>query len=161
MHRKFVFYWLYLGFDSILFLTILSIKECMCIEVRPYICENSWCGNVNSYWWFVLYYLHKSSWCCSSFPTQCLGVYIGYPVPGGNKYMNLTLHVGKSQNGDSKIWSWAPWDSDLRNTVLVRPNNNCKLKTWSLTIIKKKRTIGVGSRWVPDTKIDWPTDHWS
>jgi hypothetical protein len=29
--------------------------------------------------------------------TQCLGVYLFYPVPGGNKYWNLALQVGGAQ----------------------------------------------------------------
>jgi hypothetical protein len=33
--------------------------------------------------------------------TQCPGVQLGYPVPGGNKYRNMTLQVG----GVSKIES--------------------------------------------------------
>jgi hypothetical protein len=30
--------------------------------------------------------------------TQCLGVYLGYPVPGGYKYGDLALQVGIVSN---------------------------------------------------------------
>jgi hypothetical protein len=39
---------------SILFLTILSMKLCLHVEVRPHMCGKTWCGNVISHWWFVL-----------------------------------------------------------------------------------------------------------
>jgi hypothetical protein len=42
------------GSDSILFLTILSLKQCMYIEVRLHVCGDSRCENLNSLWWLVL-----------------------------------------------------------------------------------------------------------
>jgi hypothetical protein len=43
--------------DNVLFLTVLSMKQSMYIEVRPHICGDSVCENVNSLWWFVLCWL--------------------------------------------------------------------------------------------------------
>jgi hypothetical protein len=34
--------------------------------------------------------------------------------------------LGESQIWDSKMWSWVPWDSNLRMTVLARASSNCK-----------------------------------
>jgi hypothetical protein len=34
------------------------------LEVRPHMCEDWRCENVNSNWWFVLCWLYKSYWCC-------------------------------------------------------------------------------------------------
>jgi hypothetical protein len=39
------------------------MKQCMYIEVRPHMCGDSGCGNVNSHWWFVLCWLYKYYWC--------------------------------------------------------------------------------------------------
>jgi hypothetical protein len=40
--------------DNILFLATLSLKQRIYIEVRPYMCGDSRCGNINSNWWFGL-----------------------------------------------------------------------------------------------------------
>jgi hypothetical protein len=69
---------------------------------------------------------------------------------------------------DSRIWSWAPWDSDSTKIVL---ESKCKLQTRLLVregaphqqtrnclrIIFRKELV-TGLRWVPETKTDWPTD---
>jgi hypothetical protein len=56
-------------------------------------------------------------------------VIIGHPLPGGYKYGDLALQVGESRIWDSKMWSWAPRDSDPRMTALARPSSNCKRQT--------------------------------
>jgi hypothetical protein len=35
-------------------LTCPSVALCMCVEVRPHICGDSGCGNVNTRWRFML-----------------------------------------------------------------------------------------------------------
>jgi hypothetical protein len=41
-------------------LTILSTIEYKSMEVRHHMCGDSRCGNVNSFWWFVLCWLYKT-----------------------------------------------------------------------------------------------------
>jgi hypothetical protein len=56
--------------------------------------------------------------------TQCLGVYLGHPVPGGNKYGELALQVG----GVSRIGT-IKYGLESRGTALVRTSSNSKLQT--------------------------------
>jgi hypothetical protein len=46
----------------VLFLTILSMKQCMYME--PYMCRYSRYVNVNSHCWFMSYWLYKPYSCC-------------------------------------------------------------------------------------------------
>jgi hypothetical protein len=100
---------------------------------------------------------------------------LGYPVPGGNKYRNLALLVGgvskietinyaheshgtlngKGCAGDvrQKLKSTDPTSRQRGRPTSTNP----KLSTTK----KSKREWGklvAGPRWVPDTKMDWPTD---
>jgi hypothetical protein len=52
------------GTDSILFLAILSMKQCTYIEVMLHMCGDSRCDNVNPHWWIVLFWLYERFWCC-------------------------------------------------------------------------------------------------
>jgi hypothetical protein len=61
--------------------------------------------------------------------TQCLGVQLGRPVPGGYKYDDLALQVGESRICDSKMWPRVQRESDLRMTALARTRSNCKRQT--------------------------------
>jgi hypothetical protein len=58
--------------------------------------------------------------------TQCPGVYLGHPVPGGytRKYGDLDLQVG----GVSRIRT-IKYDTESRGTALSRTSSNSKLQT--------------------------------
>jgi hypothetical protein len=56
--------------------------------------------------------------------TQCLGVYLGHPVPGGYKYEDLVLQVG----GVSKIGT-IKYGFESRGTAMARTSSNSKLQT--------------------------------
>jgi hypothetical protein len=43
--------------------------------------------------------------------TQCSGVYLGHPVPGGYKYGVLALQVG-GVSDESNFWLWILRDSN-------------------------------------------------
>jgi hypothetical protein len=45
--------------DSNLFLTILSMKQCVYVDVRPHMCGDSRCEKVNSLWLLVLCWLNQ------------------------------------------------------------------------------------------------------
>jgi hypothetical protein len=51
--------------------------------------------------------------------TQCPGVYLSYPVPGGYKYGDLALQVG----GVSRIGT-IKYDLESRGTALARTSSN-------------------------------------
>jgi hypothetical protein len=61
--------------------------------------------------------------------TQCPGVYLGYPVPGGYKYGNVALQVG----GVSRIGT-IKYGLESRGTALTRTSSNSKLQTRPLVI---------------------------
>jgi hypothetical protein len=54
---------------------------------------------------------------------QCLGVYMGHPVPGGNKYRDLALQVG----GVSRIGT-IKYGLESRGTVLTRTSISLERK---------------------------------
>jgi hypothetical protein len=56
--------------------------------------------------------------------TQCLGIYMGHPVPGGYNYGDLALQVG----GISRIGT-IKYGIESRKTALARTNTNSKLQT--------------------------------
>jgi hypothetical protein len=56
--------------------------------------------------------------------TQCPGVYLGHPVPGGYKYGDLTPQVG----GVSRIGT-IKCGLESRGTALARTSTNSKLQT--------------------------------
>jgi hypothetical protein len=58
--------------------------------------------------------------------TQCLGVQLGHPVPGGYKYGDLARQTGGSLETETAKYSR---DSDLRMTALARTNSSCKRQT--------------------------------
>jgi hypothetical protein len=63
----------------------------------------------------------------------------GNPVPWGYNGATLFLgdinsgtwssRLGESQIWESKMWSWVPWDSDLRMTALEKSSSNWKRQT--------------------------------
>jgi hypothetical protein len=58
------------------------------------------------------------------FKTQCPGLYLGYPVPGGYKYGDLALQVeGASRIGTIK------YGLEYRRTALARTSSNSILQT--------------------------------
>jgi hypothetical protein len=68
----------------------------------------------------------------------------GKREPSAWGYNWATLYLGDISTGSwpsrqvesriwgSKIWSWVPWDSDLRMTALARASSNCKWQTCPL-----------------------------
>jgi hypothetical protein len=56
--------------------------------------------------------------------TQCPGVYLGHPVPGGYKYRDLALQVA----GVSRIWT-IKYSLESRGNALARTSSNSKLLT--------------------------------
>jgi hypothetical protein len=61
-------------------------------------------------------------------------------------------------------------DLDLRVAVLARPRSNCTSKLHTRPFVRvaaphqetrncqtENKNLVMGSRWEPDTKIDWPT----
>jgi hypothetical protein len=90
------------------------------------------------------------------------GDILDYPVPGGNKYRNLALQVGK-------VSSLREYNM-IMNPVGLRPKKDCTGKAQQQLSKDPKGGGGggggtvelvVGPRWVPDTKTDWSTDHGS
>jgi hypothetical protein len=80
---------------------------------------------------------------------------------------------GSLKYRDNKLYSWVPWDSNLRKATLAMPGKNWKLQTRLLVregaphqqtrncrkIIKVRMGKLVACpRWVPDTRTDWPND---
>jgi hypothetical protein len=59
--------------------------------------------------------------------TQCLGVYLGHPVPGRCKYWDLALQVGEVSRIET-----IKYGPESRRTVLVRTSSNSKLQTHPL-----------------------------
>jgi hypothetical protein len=104
--------------------------------------------------------------------TQYLGVYLGHPVPGGYKYGDLALQVWEVSKIGAIKYGLESRGTQIREalrwrgpaaTVNYRPvlsseralqitNHNC-LKT-----ISRRKKLVADPRWVPDTKMDWPTD---
>jgi hypothetical protein len=75
--------------DRILFLIVLSMKECMHIDVRPRLFRGSRCGNVNSCCSFVL------CWCCCWCLVHPCGLVVRVPgyrsrgpgsIPGATRF---------------------------------------------------------------------------
>jgi hypothetical protein len=66
----------------------------------------------------------------------------GNPVPGGINWATLfrgDIHTGiwpsrfgGSRIWDSQMWSWVPWESDLKMTTLARTSSNCKRQSQPL-----------------------------
>jgi hypothetical protein len=96
-------------------------------------------------------------WGITALPCSC-GKWIQEPGPPGWESL---------KNRDNKICPWVPWESDLRKAALSVPSKNLKIQTRLLVregaphqqirnclkIIKeRRRTLGRGPRWVPDTR---------
>jgi hypothetical protein len=63
--------------------------------------------------------------------TQCLGVQLGHPVPGGYKYGNLFLQVGGVSNRRQYNLVMSPAGFGPENDCAVE-GSNCKLQTHNL-----------------------------
>jgi hypothetical protein len=107
--------------------------------------------------WIRIYFLN----------TRCLGVQMGYPVPGGKKNKNLALQFGRSLKFETvEICSRARLGPEKDS--LERPSSNCKLQTRPLVredvqlpkdnFQERNGKLVTGPRWRPDTRPDWPTD---
>jgi hypothetical protein len=78
---------------------------------------------------------------------------------------------GSLKNRDSDLWSWVPWNSDLRKAALAMPDKNGKLQTRLLVregapdqqsrncLKNNQRENGKNWSRVPDGCVGhWPTD---
>jgi hypothetical protein len=71
-----IYLWNTLVLTVCCFQQFLPMKQCMYIGVRPSVCGDSRCENVNSHWWFVLCWLHKPYWyCCWCPETETSSLY--------------------------------------------------------------------------------------
>jgi hypothetical protein len=59
--------------------------------------------------------------------TQCAGVYLGHPVPGGYKYGDLALQVGEVSRTET-----IKYGLQSRGTALARTSSNSKLQNHAL-----------------------------
>jgi hypothetical protein len=106
-------------------------------------------------------------------PTQCPGVYLGHPVPGGDKYRNLALQFGGvSRIGTIKYglescgnqtragMRWRGPAATVNYRPVLSSERTLKITNPQLSKenIKEKDKLVADPRWAPDTKTDWPTD---
>jgi hypothetical protein len=59
-------------------------------------------------------------------------VVTGYHIPGGNKYGNLAVRIGKVSNLRKLNLVMSPAELRPDKAALARPSNNCKLNTCPL-----------------------------
>jgi hypothetical protein len=105
--------------------------------------------------------------------TSTLGLrWKGDPVPGGItgspcSWGTWPFRLGKSRIWDSKTWSWAPQDSDLRMTALARTSSNreatdpsyrqrgCYIRTITASVeLENKITVSWVSRGLSPREAD-------
>lgn len=79
------------------------------------------CCKIHKQYWNKKQFGHASQQ--SSKPGTTVLVRVNSNLLGWADCMSEQLH--NSESWDSKIWSWFPWDSELRMTVLARASSTC------------------------------------
>jgi hypothetical protein len=64
----------------------------------------------------------------NAYASQCPGVYLGHPVPGGFKYGDLALQVGGVSRIGTVKYGLESRGTDSSGTALARTSSNSKLQ---------------------------------